>query len=328
MAGQFVQVAEVLCIRPHTLSLGRIKVPIQDVLDATISAADMFPYRFDVTFDGWKIERFVLLRPLAYFVAYGKKEIFDCLEIAVRSLFEHGHWQGDVWIITDEKNLGFVDRLPTEFVPRVQIRTIPAHDILDFTLARYKITEIEMATQYQPLIYFDVDIVIDSDLNDMVQGICFNADLHFFPEHPIGINEEFHGNSQLKKDGIGFLPQDIGASSGVFAFRNVLEQRSLFKAIVETAYKYRMFEGAGSIKACYDQPFFNYVLYKLKAGSGVLLKDIVKVHSNARDFLDFPVRRGMVHFAGGVGNSRPKLDHMRSYFDLLGSDVPATVSQK
>lgn len=310
-----------VCVAPHLLAIGGIRLPLLDFVLAVKAGSDGAPLPLDLflPFDGWKLAHFTLFRPLAYLVAYGNAEMFRCADIAIRSLFAFGEWDGDVLIITNDHNIPFLETLPREIRARVKVVVVPAHDVLDYTLARYKIVDLGVADMYQPVLYLDTDVVCDAPLLGLLQAMVFASDLQAYAELPLGHECDFYGKSLLEADGISIEPEEPGYSSGIFAFRNVAQQRRLFRMIIDMAYRFTALVGRRDLHICYDQVFFNYVLRKTRLASGDMLKDMVTVHYNFFPLLGEGVRKGFVHFAGGVGNTTPKLTHMMQYCQLLGA---------
>ena len=307
-------------VERHMIEIGRIRLPIIDLIDAARAgtASGSLPRDLFVTYDGWKLEHFVLFRPLAYFVAYGKDEIFQCGEIAIRSLFDFGQWGGDVLVITDDANVRFAERLPAEIRERVHVVSIPAYDVLDYTLARYRIGDTKIGGRYQPVIYIDTDIVCDAPFLDLAKAAAMSADLQVCTELLL-LNDrnDYFGKSLLEADGVAIDPKLPGISSGIFAFRNVETQRVLFHMIIAATYNFAASIGNRQIDPSYDQLTFNYVIYKTNARKNTLLSDLVKIHYNFLAPLTGPIGKGFVHFAGGVGNSLPKLKQMANYVNIL-----------
>jgi hypothetical protein len=267
--------------------------------------------------EGWKPERYILFRPLAYLVAYGGDEVFRCAELAILSLFEFGAWDGDILLMTDQANSGFAERMPDWLRDRIHVVTMPADDVLDYTLVRYRIADLTSADLYQPVIYIDTDVVCDMPLPPLACLAAMSHELQVTPEYFLGTPSPYYGQPLMTVDGMSFDGSQRGFSSGIFAFRDIDEQRKLFRTIIETAYSVSNSAGKRDLFECYDQPFFNYVLRKTGLGDTTLFADAVLVHHNHLPMLTAPVRKGFVHFAGGVGNAPPKLAHMMSYIELL-----------
>ena len=301
------------CAEPYSVLFDGVRVSLR----ALASGDDAHARTLFLFHDDWKIRHYVLYRPLAYLAAYGREDIFQSAEIAIRSLFDHGQWDGDVLLITDAAHREFPDRLPAPMRERTIVAVLPAHDVLDYTLARYKIADLPEAASYRPLLYIDTDIVCDAPLHALTRAAAVSPALHACMELPIGHPDDFYGVSLLQADGVAFDPGAPGFSSGTLVFRDVESQRALFAAIVDTAYRVAAFADRRDAFEYFDQPIFNYVAYKAGAVDGTLLEQFVRIHINSQSALTEPVGKGLVHFAGGVGNSLPKLTHMTRYMELL-----------
>jgi len=319
--GAVVGPGETACGAAWLARVGHIRLPIVDLAAAARTDRGT-PRELWLRYDGWKVERLTLYRPLAYLVAYGHPDIFDCAEIAIRSLFDHAEWTGDVLVITDAAHLDFVSRFQADGPTRVLGAVIPAHDVLDFTLARYRIGDIPLACGYQPVLYMDTDVVCDAPLHGVLRDAVRSSALHGTPEWSLDHGSDYYGASLLMWDGVEIEPETLGYSSGVFLFRHVDDQRAAFGHIVNAAYQFAMGAARRDAFECYDQPFFNYVLCKAGHASGALLRDVVLVKPNHIPQLTAPAHRGMVHFSGGVGNTVPKLQQMTEYIAMLGPDAP------
>jgi len=125
----------------------------------------------------------------------------------------------------------------------------------------------------------------------------------------------WYGQDLLIEDGAGFDPNAYGVSSGTFIFRHVHDQGHFFNAVINTAYKYlryNKYPHRGS-----DQAIFNYILCKSKLGTTDFMDGLYHLYMNHHPIIQAPLNKGFVHFAGGIGNSSPKLDHMKAYYNVL-----------
>lgn len=301
------------CAEPYAVLFDGVRVPLR-TLAGDARSRDLF-----ICHDDWKIRHYVPYRPLAYLAAYGREDIFQSAEIAIRSLFVHGQWDGDVLLITDAAHRDFPARLPEPIRARTIVAIVPAHDVLDYTLARYRIAEIPEAAAYGPLLYIDTDIVCDAPLHALTRSAALSSKLHACPEFQLGHPNDYYGVSLLNADGAAFDPNANGYSSGTLVFRDAESQRALFATIVATAYRIAALADRRDVFEYFDQPIFNYVAHKAAAIDGTLLEQFVRIYINNQPPLTEPVGKGLVHFAGGVGNSLPKLTHMTRYLELLNA---------
>jgi len=306
----------------HRAQFGPNRYRVTDLIEAARAdpTGSPVPRELFLTYDTWKTERYILYRPLAYFVAYGKEEMFNCAEIAIRTLFDFGEWDGDVLLITDVGHSDFPERLPADIRARVRIELVPAQDMLDYNLARYAIADFEWVERYQPIIYIDTDVVCDAPLQKMSQTIALTPELHAMPEYALGGPKNFYGESLMAADGMMIDPEKTGYCAGIFAFRNIQEQRRLLRTIAATARHVTSMVGNRDAFDVYDQPFFNYVNFKTGSCTGAVFRQVIQMHPSFRPLLTAKVGKGLVHFAGGVGNTTPKLTHMLTYLEVLARE--------
>ena len=313
------------CAERWSVAFDRIRVGIPELVRAVRegSGGEALPRAFFLVFEDWKLRHYLLYRPLVYLVGYGKESIFQCAEIAIRSLFEFGGWDGDVLLLTDPEHRDFPNRFPPGIRERVSVSMVPAHDLLDYNIARYKIVDLPEAEMYQPVIYIDTDVVCDANLLELTVSATVSFGLHACPEFPLAQPGDYYGQSLLTADGIQFDPNQRGYSSGVLAFKNTPEQRLLFRTIADATYRVATLADRRDVFEYFEQPFLNYVTFQSKSIGGGLLSKFVRIYLNHQPTLNEPLRIGLVHFAGGVGNTVPKLTHMTNYVALLARDKSA-----
>ncbi len=298
------------------VSFGEDAISIPDLL-AAASNAERGPNALWLPVAGWKLRLFRLYRPLAYLVAYGDDAIFDCAAIAIRCLFEFGQWDGDVLLITDADHAAFAERLPEWMRARLLIAAAPANDVLDYTLRRYGIADCAQAWDYQPLLYIDTDVMCDRPLAPLLRALVASPLVHAFPEMPLASENDYYGVSLLHADSLPFSPGEPGFSSGIIGFRSVGEHRALFQAIMRSTLGLAATLGRRDAFEYYDQPFFNYAARKSGMVTGAVMQRFATIQFSHWPPLSAPLRKGLVHFAGGVGKARPKLEQMTDYAALL-----------
>ncbi|MBV9786068.1 MAG: hypothetical protein JO264_19880 [Acidisphaera sp.] len=270
--------------------------------------------------DGGDCEYLRLYRPLAYFAAFGKPEIFDCAELAIRSLFGMGEWRGDVLLLTDARHRDFAQRFPETLRASMHVAVLQADDTLDYTLARYKVGQVPLAREYQPLLYLDTDVICDAPLDSLLAGMVFSHDLMAVPEFDLMIENDHYGKTLFERDGRNAVPGERGFSTGILGFRRVRDVEPLFDGIVRCAYDFASSINRRDFFAEFDQPFANYIAHKM----GGFDLETLQPWSTGIFHVSDPVpagRRGLAHFAGGVGNAARKTTRMREYLRALARAV-------
>lgn len=322
--GTLITPDDMACVPGGAFRIGGMDVSAADMMAAARAAVSGQGGArvLSLTHDVWKVTALTMYRPLAYLVACGKAEIVECAKLAIDSLFEHGQWDGDVLVITDMPNRDALAPLAARWPGRLHVRVLPAHDVLDYTLARYRISELEMVRAYQPVIYIDSDVICDAPLDRLMRQIARSAGLHAVPEGSFMGEVDYYGGNLLRADGIEPDEGAVSFSSGILAFRHVDDQRLRFRAIIDSAYR---FAASTDNRApfLFDQPFMNYVSRKFGDISGQLLNGIVMTKPLGAPNLEYIAGKGLVHFAGGVGAGEPKLAQMAAYSGLLAARAAA-----
>ena len=296
--------------------IGELSLGLEDLLGRL--AAEPDPGRqFHVVFDGWKVERLLLYRPLIYFAAFGDRKIFDCLSLAVRSVLEIGGYTGRIALLSNVTEAELHELVPDEVHRFIDLYYVPASDRLDFTLARYKIVEFDAFRQFQPLLYMDTDVICNARIDDLLadimqaHGACFSLELEL--HHP----GDFYGTSLFRQDPTASVDAACGFTSGIIGLPN-RHAFPMLSRVVETAYSYAASVGSRSALSFLDQPIANYVFHKFGDFDSAVLtartENLLGGFAKADRLL---ARRGLVHFCGGIGNADPKLVAMQRYLDVL-----------
>ena len=300
--------------------LGDLDLRLEDLL-ARLEAEPDCSRQFHVVFDGWKVERLLLYRPLIYFAAFGDGKIFDCLALAVRSVLEIGGYTGRIALLSNVTEAELHDLVPDDVHRFIDLYYVPASDRLDFTLARYKVVDFDIFRQFQPLLYMDTDIICNANIDDLLadivqaRGACFSLELEL--HHP----GDFYGTSLFRQDPTASIGAACGFTSGIIGLPNH-DVFPMFSRVIETAYSYAASAGSRNALPFLDQPIANYVFHKVGDFDSAVLtsrtENLLGGFGRADRLLE---RKGLVHFCGGIGNADPKLIAMRRYLDILRQPV-------
>ncbi len=298
-----------------TISIGGEAFPLDGVTWPDLEIENVAHRKtFAVVHGPWQTSRFRLYNPLIYFAAFGAPEIFDCLEIAIGSLFAFGGFDGTVRVLCDGQNMGFAERFPPAIRSRVRMSPVACGDTLDYTLARYRLSAVDPAGLFQPILYLDTDVVCDAPLQDLLIRLLKSEAIQFCAEHPLTINEHWYGTTLLTHDNYRPAPDERGFSTGLIGFRDAAQAAESFATIVESCLRMASMTENRDLFDTYDQPFANYIMRKLGGYATDLLTPRCAAPAPPADPEERP---GFVHFAGGVGNAGPKLARMRDYVARL-----------
>jgi hypothetical protein len=113
--------------------LGGYRASIRDAAAAHPGGSVDETLKFCLVHDHWKVVPIHVYRPLAYYAAFGRAEVFECLQIAVRSLLIFGNWKHDIGVLTRAEDVdAVVGALASlKLGERLYIETVPGDDILD-----------------------------------------------------------------------------------------------------------------------------------------------------------------------------------------------------
>ncbi|MDI2113297.1 glycosyltransferase [Commensalibacter nepenthis] len=303
--------------------LGNITVDDQEILEAYPNTDIHGIKEFNIIHDSWKVASFKLYRPLIYFCAFGKSEIFECVYTAIQSLIEFGKWKHDIVIFTATETKEFLENklLDLELKNKLHIITItPATDTLDWVMARYRINH-PILQQAQPILYLDTDIVCNAPLDTL---FIDNIDSSLILACKEGRIDEGHPESGgywygwrlMKEDNVPFNPYGRGFSAGAMFFRNLELALPLFNIIIKSVYGFMKQQGYND--DFYDQRFTNYILFKLKKIDIEILANWLLLHRIAPGTHSLPTQNkklGLVHFLNV--STKDKLITMKKYLDTI-----------
>jgi len=304
----------------HKVRFENVTTPIMNLVEVLrpYHPTDQLQYDFLLLVEHIKVERLILFKPLVYLLAYGPDDIFELAALAVNSLLAFGNWRGEIVLISDRT----ADNLRHIFSPaildRIRFHYIASYATVDVMLNKYKVIEIDFFTQYQPVLYIDADVICDRPIWDALPDFLLSEKIHVVHDSPMSDPGNWYGQNLLADDGVDLSQYSHGISAGVFIFRRIADQVTFFKMIIETVYMHLRYE-KGPGKSC-DQWIFNYILFKAKFGTTQGIEKMYHLYMNHLPHTHTPMNKGLVHFAGGIGNSSPKLEHMRAYYDVLNHE--------
>jgi len=271
-----------------------------------------------ICYDTWKLCRFRRWKPLIYYCAFGHDEIFDLLRIALDSLSRFGLYEGAILVITDEKSVHLIEDRGIHKIPGVFFQYIAVSDILDFTLGRYRIVGVPGIDDYGPILYLDIDIVCDREIEPLLLDLISSDDICVVEEGHLQSPLGYWGAHMFSDDDHFDVVNARGSfSTGVIGARSAAIVLEEFRLVTEISERWCLLKGTRQ-PPVYDQPTANYVFNILAKHESKLLKAFVRSQLGRLDEApDVDQRLGLVHFAGGVGNSFPKLLAMRQYVQIL-----------
>jgi len=272
---------------------------------------------FTLRYQGWKIDQLIRFRPLIYLLAYGPQEMFDCLELALRSLWEFGRYDGEVLIFSDRGADQMYAFVPDELKARTRVVTAPARDVLDIMAVKYRIADVPGADAYRPLVYLDTDVICNRPVLPMLTELLQAHHVSLPLEHDFHAPDDFYGANLLAEDDIARRRDPRGMCAGLIGIPGIAAAERCFPAILDSLYARARALGTREPSPWLDQPAANYVLRKTGAvDCTILTARVVTPVDTTQPAAAIP-RLGFAHFSGGVGDAVRKLPLMRAYLELL-----------
>lgn len=275
---------------------------------------------FSVVFDEFRIDRISLYNPLIYFSSFGREQSFTLLYMCIRSIEAHGNYDGNYLIITN-RDEDYIYRL-VDFVDpkRLKVIAMPVIDEIDMVCARFKISDLSVTQQYQPVLYMDTDIICNSPIDDLFLEILGGKSNIFVKVEGELLLDPYGGNLTSKDENAEIIYPNVGFSTGVIGFRNTQCVRIDFESIVNCIYLQIQTGTNRHSHQVYDQPVANYYYNKLSSYDVVAIDRFI--HGWPPIENEQIAGKGLIHFCGGVGPMH-KIDRLKSYFEyVMGPKVP------
>jgi len=319
-------------VRPHVAGLengfmiriGELEVSLENLLAAR-DTGDPYQKTIAFLYDGWKIDRLVLYRPLVYFTAFGRPDIFACLDLALQSLAEYGEYLGDILVLTDKSPEEFA-KLVAFRSPKLNLVRHQANDFLDFCLARYSLMDWPSSHSFQPILYLDTDVLCVAPIGKILQSVLAAPAMCAVLEHDLFSLDGYYGANLFRDDPTARPKIPSGLNTGVLGLPNIEAVRHVFSAIRRHALPIALANGSRDWSGCYDQPVANYVLHKAFSFDADVLKGRVRSSLYEPDVAFLEGGPEFFHFSGGVGAADPKLIQMRACMKRLRGEAPQAPS--
>jgi hypothetical protein len=280
--------------------------------------------------DGWKIAgQLSLFRPLIYYTAFGRREIFEQLRWSLRSLAAYGGYAGDVHVISDRPRDYIAQFVPEALQARLTVQHICGMDFWDFAFARLRLDQWPPAASFQPILYVDTDIAFDRPVEPLLKNIALSGKICVVSESFSRLNgPDWAGAPLFRMAGVE-TAEDIGFNSGCQGFPNLAAAARYFSLTLHAAESFRAFH-PGGVNVYGDQPFANYVAYMTETLNTEVMDAAMRLSSPELSAAPAD-RTGMVHFwpcrrvTSRARVQEVKRDHMQAYVEALAEAAPARI---
>ncbi|MCG4252941.1 glycosyltransferase [Acetobacter senegalensis] len=268
--------------------------------------------------ESWKIHKFFLFKPAIVFVVFGRGKTLDQFKICIESLENPGDYTDSIFIITNINNEELISCVPKRFLSKIKIIQMYAEDQLDFVGARLSIFSTNYLDKFQPILYSDVDVVFDKNIDGFLR-------LSAMADKCSAQIEKFHFHKQSSHVGGSLFQEDKydledvnGFNGGILMVPNMYYHKENLQACYVSLCNYISNYGRDSVPF-YDQSILNYVLYKMNDFSPFPVTPATQVggseHQSVRDMFELnPYNpKGFVHF----WNTADRIKEMTSYLEKI-----------
>jgi hypothetical protein len=293
-----------------TLQLGETRIPLAYNLPLD---RRNFPFRLVVLLEGWRIDELILFKPMIFYLAFGRENVFQQLNLSLESLARVGRYRGKVLLFTDREHNQICQDNPWLDPAQLEIGCIPAQDWVGYVAGKYCILEEERAYSYQPVVYMDPDIIYNTDTKSFLIEMAVS-------ERITAAIETFSGLEHAPSVGATLLQMDhqqprfaCGFNCGTIGVPNLPGHKHTLELIRRIISNFLSIRGRSAF-LWVDQEAANYVSYKIGHFDTNQISKCVRYGFETATTPLAPLS-GLVHFWGVGRVSRP--DIMRDYLDRV-----------
>jgi len=237
------------------------------------------------------------MKKLIYYTVSGNIEYAELLKLSIKSLIDKGNYKDDILIMCDNmirEKLNFNNQ---------QIKYHIYNKVNPNRASGNKLRVYEYdILKYDSILYLDTDILIFEDINYLFEETEKSEKFIISTENNNSkLNNENHGGTLMNVYEKEKTKDISGINAGVFLFKNTIENINILKQTYDT-----YINGANHI--CYEQPYFNFVLFKNDKFDFSLQKYI-----SHNGYNEIEKNKPIIHFCGGPGNHILKMQKMSKY---------------
>jgi len=293
---------------------------VSDTVSFTISCdtfvPDHDPATYNFIYDDWRIGQIKSWNPTVVMIFFGEKGYPDQFRYCIKSLFEIGNFDGNVYVITNHSDAYIKSIVPNGFKKKVFSLFVNCSEKIDYYLAKLKINEFDQLKNAAPLVLSDLDIIYDRNILKLLISIRGADSISAQSELRMSCDTTSLGKPFADRDN-EFSSKAFGFNSGFVCVPDMKKFGFLFDYAYKTHERFTKIFGVDSVPWC-DQSALNYVCQKLARYDGAIATDVVRV-PNGGDPLTGADARGVVHFWTTTGDAAERADYMKNYLDQLYS---------
>jgi hypothetical protein len=281
--------------------------------------------RFQIVEPSGTVQTFSRFNPLVYYCIYGDESFYECLQLSLRSLVEHGKFCGMLGLACDRPMDDLIKYVPEALHHRLIISTASS-DRGWFN--RYYLDHAQYDA-FQPIMYCDVDVVFDANIYDLLIDLVLQDKVCCATENDDAVSHLIDRPPRVWDDRVGnyfgkyLYISDLEfhdslvslGNSGIIGFDNTARVQVLNNLVKMTANR----QSAKRLASYTDQPILDYVLHKVGIGNFTLLNRYCRL-TRSGEGVQPAGCRGMVHFHL-PSDAYLKAAAMRAYLRALEQDL-------
>ncbi|WP_319613680.1 hypothetical protein [Acidiphilium acidophilum] len=248
----------------------------------------------DLNSNVWRFDRLKRYNPLVVFVLFGSGEIEKQFISAVTSLVRIGNYNDKILLITDKTPHDIETLMILLGKINIMIKIVSALDRTDQVSARLMLAEIDEISDHQPILYADLDIIFDNDIEKFLVDLLFSDKMTAQQEEFQNRLDGASVGAELFNDDPIQVENTFGFNSGLMGFPNMEICASILSSTKKLLTEYCRIHGRNGLTWA-DQAAINYVAAKFDAFDPEPLTRLTRVPFH-HDQFDQNDRRGFVHF--------------------------------
>lgn len=252
------------------------------------------------------------MKNLIYVAAFYKESCIQILKLLINSIAANGNIEPDNTDILILTSLHFLPKIQTEFghlqLP-LKYHLLECNTLIDAVFARLFIFSIPQIELYNKLLYLDLDILINGDLN-VIWNLDISPDkIYALEEGNIG-GVSWGGPDFFDFSKEGHDPNTPAFTSGILLFRNSYSIKQLFQTIRDHAALHIIEDKP--MPRLLDQPFIVYNAVVQRKYDNQILK--LYAENNPTEASQDKI---IYHFPGGIGHFASKYDRMTEFLKKM-----------
>lgn len=308
---ELIEPGAVRLVPGPALEIGRRRLDLALALPHVAAGEARDPQAVTLFFDGWKVDELLPFRPLVFFVAFGQDWVFDRLAVALNALGRLGKYRGDVLVIGDRSAAEIAALAPDLAPAQIHVQPMRAEGFVEFCAARYRVADWPDARAHAPLLYMDVDVVVDRPIEPFLAEVAVSGRMSAQREDIAPLARSRAAGARLfAEDGLQVGPA-CGFNSGIIGIPSLAAHGRTLAQIEEAIRLYARHFGKDALSH-FDQALANYVTFKLARVDDEPVTSRVRYTKNGLLY-GGPAPLGFVHFWGsGARTTRIMAKYVRA----------------